>query len=50
MDEVENDEEEDDRVVNGYVDSHQPWTAELYDKGQDMLTCGSAIINPRFVV
>ena len=44
------DHEEDDRIVNGYHDRHKPWSAELYDKWNKLLICGSAIINSRFVV
>ena len=49
-DEDDNNEDQEDRIVNGYADHRKPWSADLYNEGIGSIVCGAAIINPRFVV
>ena len=48
--EDDNNEDQEDRIVNGYGDHQKPWSADLYNEDKEVIVCGAAIINPRFVV
>ena len=44
---VDNDE---DRIVNGYEVDTQPWLASLFHLQYQMIFCGGALINRRYVL